>query len=178
MPLIELLDDEVDLTPAKYLAPDLSDLPEAFAAAREQLSRATHSLDGLLPALRYGSDSGAGTGTQIKVSDLIDAGLVELEGDRLRATDGRVDADFLNGFLHSPANTRRSTSASGTFRTDARAARIPQMSAGEQRRYGAAFRAVAEFERRAKELAAAADQAAQMAREGLTSGALAPEEDA
>ncbi|GAB3698612.1 N-6 DNA methylase [Nocardiopsis oceani] len=177
VPLIELLDDEVDLTPAKYLAPDLSDLPEAFETTREQLRRASGALDGLLPALSGGVAPGTVTGTQIKVSDLIDAGLVELEGDRLRATDDRVDADFLNGFLHSPANTRRSTSASGTFRTDARAARIPQMSVEEQRRYGAAFRAVAEFERRAKELAAAADQAAKLAREGLTSGALAPEED-
>lgn len=172
--LIDLLDDEVDLTPGKYLAPDLSDLPGAFASAREQLRRAAAELGGLLPPLEGGT-TGV-TGTQIKVSDLVDAGLVELDGNRLRATDSRVDSDFLNGFLHSSANTRRSTSASGTFRTDVRAARIPQMSVEEQRRYGAAFRAVAELERRAKELSVLADQAARTAREGLTSGVLSPEE--
>lgn len=172
--LIDLLDDEVDLTPGKYLAPDLSDLPGAFEATREQLRRAAAELGGLLPPLGGGAASVAVT--QIKVSDLVDAGLVELDGNRLRATDDRVDTDFLNGFLYSSANTRRSTSASGTFRTDVRAARIPQMGVEEQRRYGAAFRAVAELERRAKELSALADQAAQLAREGLTSGVLAPEE--
>lgn len=172
--LIDLLDDEVDLTPGKYLAPDLSDLPRAFGTAREKLRRAAAELGTLLPPLDGGAASV--TGTQIKVSDLVDAGLVELDGNRLRATDDRVDSDFLNGFLHSSANTRRSTSASGTLRTDVRAARIPQMSVEEQRRYGAAFRAVAELERRAKELSALADQAARTAREGLTSGVLAPEE--
>ncbi|WP_040702245.1 N-6 DNA methylase [Nocardiopsis ganjiahuensis] len=174
VPLIDLLDDEVDLTPAKHLAPDLTDLPRAFEDAREQLRRAATGLGGTLPPLEGGTAPVAGT--QIKVSDLIDAGMVELDGNRLRATDDRVDSDFLNGFLHSPVNTRRSTSASGTFRTDVRAARIPQMGVEEQRRYGAAFRAVAELERRAKELSALADQAARLAREGLTSGALAPEE--
>lgn len=116
-------------------------------------------------------------GPQVRVADLADAGLVDLEGTAPRSTDGRVDTDYLRGFLHSAANTRRSTSASGTHRTEARSARVPRMSTEEQRRYGAAFRAVAEFERRAKELSALAERAAELGREGLTSGMLAPRED-
>ena len=173
--LIDLLDDEVDLTPARHLAPNLDELPEALASAREELHRSAAVLGELLPPLEPGAPGRIGS--EVRVGDLIDAGLAELSGNELRAADERLDTDFLTGFLSSPANTRRSTSASGTHRTDARAARVPKMGVQDQRHYGAAFRSLAEFERHAKELSALAERVAQLAREGLTSGALEPKKD-
>jgi hypothetical protein len=86
----------------------------------------------------------------------------------------QLDTDFLQGFLRSTANTRRSTSASGTYRFDTKGARIPQMAIAEQRRYGAAFRALREFEELTRKMAELSKEAATLARDGLSSGALAP----
>ncbi|NYH50448.1 hypothetical protein HNR06_000037 [Nocardiopsis arvandica] len=172
--LIDLLDEEVDLNPVRHVGPDLSELPGAFAATRAELERLVEELRASLPDLD--AKSAEPLDAQVRVADLVDTGMVEMDGDALRSASEQVDTDFLNGFLRSPANNRRSTSASGTFRTDARAARIPKMGVEEQRRYGAAFRAVADFERRARELSGLAQKAAELAREGLTSGALGPGE--
>ncbi|WP_370012878.1 N-6 DNA methylase [Nocardiopsis sp. LDBS0036] len=171
--LIDLLDEEVDLNPARHVGPDLSQLPSAFAAARAELDRLTEELRTTLPELTAGAAEPFDA--QVRVADLVDAGMAEVDGEALRSVSDQVDTDFLRGFLRSPANNRRSTSASGTFRTDARAARIPKMGVEEQRRYGAAFRSITEFERRAKELSALAQKTADLAREGLTSGALGPD---
>lgn len=173
--LIDLLAEDVDLSPARHVAPDLNEIPEALAGIRANLARLTGELVQLLPAVQTGSAERLEQ--QVRVGDLVDAGLVQLDGERPRAVDQRLDSDFLNGFLTAAANTRRSTSASGTYRTDARAARVPKLEPEEQRRYGAAFRALGEFERRARELSTLADKAAELTREGLTSGALAPEQD-
>ncbi|WP_369696573.1 N-6 DNA methylase [Nocardiopsis sp. YSL2] len=169
--LIGLLDDDVDLTPARHMEPDLEDLPRALAEARAELARTARGLDELLPALSQGPGPWPG---QVRIGDLVDTGLVRLDGERPRAVDGRLDTDFLTGFLTVAANTPRSTSASGTYRSDARSARAPKLEPEEQRRYGSAFRALAEFEKQARELSALA---AQLAKEGLTSGALAPDGD-
>ena len=177
VPLIDLLDDEVDLTPGRYTAPGTKDLPGVLASLREELRRAATGIDALLPEVSAPAAGGAAdrAGTQVRVGDLVDAGLVELEGGVPRAVDDRLDTDFLRGFMAAPANTRRSTSASGTHRTDARSARVPQMGVDDQLRYGAAFRALEEFEHRAKEVASLARRAAELTREGLASGALAPQ---
>ncbi|MGQ4269898.1 hypothetical protein [Nocardiopsis changdeensis] len=92
--------------------------------------------------------------------------------------DERLDGDFLRGFPAAPANALRAAGTGGTHRTDARAARVPQMGPADQRRYGAAFRALEEFERRAEEPAALARKTTELTREGLTSGALVPEDHA
>ncbi|WP_039831543.1 N-6 DNA methylase [Nocardiopsis valliformis] len=173
--LIDLLAEDVDLSPARHVAPDLAEIPEALAGVRADLERLTGELAQLLPVVHAGTAERLVQ--QVRVGDLVDAGLVQLDGEKTRAVDQRLDSDFLNGFLTAAANTRRSTSASGTYRTDARAARVPKLEPEEQRRYGAAFRALGEFERRARELSALADRAAELTREGLTSGALAPEQD-
>ncbi|GAA1086715.1 HsdM family class I SAM-dependent methyltransferase [Nocardiopsis metallicus] len=175
VPLIDLLAEEVDLSPARHVAPDLAEIPEALAEVRADLERLTGELAQLLPIVHAGTAERLEQ--QVRVGDLVDAGLVQLDGEKPRAVDQRLDSDFLNGFLTAAANTRRSTSASGTYRTDARAARVPKLEPEEQRRYGAAFRALGEFERRARELSTLADRAAELTREGLTSGALAPEQD-
>ncbi len=172
--LIDLLGEEVDLSPARHVAPDLAEIPDALAEVRTDLERLTGELAQLLPVVRAGTAERLEQ--QVRIGDLVAAGLVQLDGERPRAVDQRLDSDFLNGFLTAAANIRRSTSASGTYRTDTRSARVPKLEPEEQRRYGAAFRALGEFERRARELSALADKAAELTREGLTSGALAPEE--
>lgn len=88
----------------------------------------------------------------------------------------QLDTDYLQGFLRSTANTRRSTSTSGTFRFDGRGARIPQMDISEQRRYGVAFRSLQEFEERMRKVAELSQAAAVLARDGLGNGALIPED--
>jgi hypothetical protein len=111
------------------------------------------------------------------VSDLLRAGLLTLDGDELAAVDEQLDPDYVRGFAAGAANTRRSTSSSGTFRADLRAARLPRMGIERQRRYGNAFRSLAEFERELGRLASMGDEAARLARDGLTAGALDPPPD-
>jgi hypothetical protein len=103
------------------------------------------------------------------------AGLVAHSGEAepVSASE-QLDTDYLRGFLRSSANVRRSTSLSGTFRLDGRGARVPQMDIAEQRRYGAAFRALREFEECAREVAGLTRRLADLAAEGLGNGALVP----
>lgn len=174
IPLIDLLDDTVDLTPATHIAPDLADYAREYAALRERLLAAAAQLPDLLPALSPGErDPMAGS---LRLAELLEAGMVVQDGAAVRSQSDRVDSDFLNGFLNAPVNTHRSTSASGSFRTEIRAARIPQMGIEEQRRYGAAFRALNELERQATDAAAAVEQAVRIARAGLSDGGLEPEQ--
>jgi hypothetical protein len=48
------------------------------------------------------------------------------------------------------------------------------MDIAEQRRYGAAFRALEEFEERARKVAELSREATELARDGLANGALEP----
>lgn len=111
------------------------------------------------------------------MADLSRAGLVDLADGEPRSTSDQLDTDYLRGFLRSASNNRRSTSSSGSFRLDAKGARVPRMAVEEQRRYGAAFRALREFEEYVAEVARLTEQAGALARDGLTSGALTPPED-
>ncbi|MFD0799931.1 class I SAM-dependent DNA methyltransferase, partial [Streptomonospora algeriensis] len=172
---IDLLDDAVDLTPAQHITRAPVDYAAQYRAARQELDQLLDALGAALPDLT--AESATADVPQVQVSELVKAGLVEFRGDWPVSVSDRVDTDFLHGFLLSPHNTRRSTSASGTFRVDVQGARIPQAGIEEQRRLGAAFKAVAEFEARAKRLAELAEQAASLARSGLATGALGPTED-
>lgn len=173
VPLIDLLDDAVDITPSRWITPATEDFAAAYAEACDTLRTSGARLFGSLPVLTAGS--GETPGAAVRVSELVEAGLAEIEGRRIRSRSDRLDEDFLNGFLYSPENTRRSTSTSGTFRTDARSARIPQMTIEQQRRFGEVFRALEEFERQARLVAESAAEALRVAREGLTSGVLEPD---
>lgn len=171
---IDLLDDTVDLTPAAHIAARLTDFAAEYAATRRAIGEQIAVLSDLLPVLDAGAAGALQDGATVSLSDLARAGLIETSADSAVSTSEQLDTDYLNGFLRSAANNRRSTSASGTFRTDARGARIPQMGIDEQRRYGAAFRALSEFEEHVKKLAELSGRAASLARDGLTGGALAP----
>jgi hypothetical protein len=174
IPRIDLLDDTVDLTPAIHISVRRTDFASKYASARAAIGQQLSSLLSELPPLSADSGSGLLDGATISVADLARAGLIEISGLKSVSISDQLDTDYLNGFLRSAANTRRSTSASGTFRTDTRGSRIPRMALAEQHRYGAAFRSLSEFEQRVRDLAELAQQAVSLARDGLTSGALAP----
>ncbi|MFF9124008.1 N-6 DNA methylase [Streptomyces sp. NPDC014889] len=175
VPLIELLDDVVDLTPGRYVRDSHRDYVAEYQQLRSELAEQVGILAELLPALGAGGRLSAPDGPSVSVADLTRAGLVEYGGAEPVSISDQLDTDFLQGFLRSAANTRRSTSASGTFRLDGKGARVPQMDIAEQRRYGAAFRALQEFEERARRIAELSRDAAALARDGLANGALEPD---
>ncbi|MET8329721.1 N-6 DNA methylase [Streptomyces sp. NPDC005181] len=175
VPLIGLLDDAADLTPGTHVAETHRDYPAEYAALREELTAGLRTLHTLLPQLTPGSGPGTLDATMVSLADLARAGLVDHNdiGEPVSASD-QLDTDYLHGFLRSPANSRRSTSASGSFRLDARGSRIPQMSVEEQRRYGAAFHALQEMEKSTARLVRLSADLTALARDGLTNGALNP----
>ncbi|GHK02368.1 SAM-dependent methyltransferase [Streptomyces sp. Y2F8-2] len=173
--LIELLDDMVDLTPGRHVEGSHRDYAAEYQALQRELAEQVRLLAEPLPTLRAGSGPSTLDGS-VSVADLARAGLVEYGDPEPVSASDQLDTDFLQGFLRSAANTRRSTSASGTFRLDGKGARVPQMDIAEQRRYGAAFRALQEFEERARRLAELSREAAALARDGLCNGALAPDD--
>lgn len=176
VPLIELLDDTVDLTPGAHLRPRHRDFPEEYAALREEVEKRIARLVAVLPALAEGGEPGSLDGATTSIADLARAGLVGYEDSEPVSASDQLDTDYLQGFLRSSANTRRSTSASGTHRLDTRGARLPRMGIDEQRRYGSAFRSLSAFEQDAREIGELSRQLADLARDGLTTGGLVPED--
>ncbi|KUN22135.1 N-6 DNA methylase [Streptomyces antibioticus] len=176
VPLIELLDDTVDLTPGSHLRSRHRDYPAEYVALRKDLEDQIRQLAALLPELAAGGGPGSLDGATTSVADLARAGLVAYEGPEPVSASEQLDTDYLQGFLRSSSNARRSTSASGTYRFDGKGSRIPRMGIDEQRRYGAAFRAVSAFEEGMRKVDELSRQLAEVARDGLATGALAPEE--
>ncbi|MFQ3556689.1 N-6 DNA methylase [Streptomyces gramineus] len=176
VPLIELLDDAVDLTPGRHVEESHRDYATEYQALRQEVAEQVRLLADLLPTLTAGVGPSTLEGPSVSVADLARAGLVEYGDPELVSVSDQLDTDYLRGFLRSAANTRRSTSASGTYRLDGKGARIPQMDIAEQRRYGAAFRALQEFEERARRVAELTKQAAALARDGLGNGTLSPQD--
>ncbi|MFI7239456.1 N-6 DNA methylase [Streptomyces cyaneofuscatus] len=173
--LIDLLDNEVDLTPSRYVREPEPDYAVEYAKLREDLDTRLRRLRVLLPELPpRGRADALADGVPVAVSDLLAAGLVSLDGDELTSVSDQLDPDYVRGFASSAANVRRSTSSSGTFRAELQAARLPRMDVERQRRYGDAFRSLGSFERELAELASMGDRAARLARDGLTGGALDP----
>ncbi|MFF8710625.1 N-6 DNA methylase [Streptomyces sp. NPDC015184] len=173
---IELLDDTVDLTPGSHLRSRHRDYSGEYTALRRELEDQIRRLAALLPELAVGCGPGPSGGATTGIADLVGAGLVAYEGSEPVSASDQLDTDYLQGFLRSSVNTRRSTSASGTYRLDARSSRIPRMGIDEQRRYGAAFRAVSEFEEGMRKADELSRRLAEVARDGLATGALTPEE--
>ncbi|MER7485650.1 N-6 DNA methylase [Streptomyces sp. NPDC126497] len=174
VPQIDLLDDLVDLTPSRHVEESHRDYATEYDTLRRELTEQVRRLAELLPALVAGEGAGALDGPSVSVADLIRAGLVEHADPEPVSVSDQLDTDFLQGFLHSAANSRRSTTASGTFRLDSKGARVPQMDITAQRGYGAAFHALREFEERSRRVAELSRQIAALARDGLSNGALKP----
>ena len=171
--LIELLDDTVDLSPPHHLAARAQGNLCDYRSLHTEIAGVLAELDAALPQLAEGTtDVDHGT---VRLGDLAAAGLIELSQGDPQALSDQLDTDFLNGFLHSPANRARATSSSGTHRTDARSASVPRLRPEDQRRYGDAFRALNHAEQQATRLASLVTRAADLARAGLTTGALDPD---
>ncbi|MFE8013075.1 N-6 DNA methylase [Streptomyces antibioticus] len=173
--LIELLDDTVDLTPGSHLRSRHRDYPGEYAALRKELEDQVRRLAAILPELAAGGGPGSLDGATTSVADLARAGLVAYNGPEPVSASEQLDTDYLQGFLRSSANVRRSTSASGTYRFDGRGSRVPRMGIDEQRRYGTAFRALTAFEEGMRKVDELSRQLAEVARDGLATGALTPE---
>ncbi|WP_031088649.1 HsdM family class I SAM-dependent methyltransferase [Streptomyces sp. NRRL WC-3549] len=176
VPLIELLDDAVDLTPGSHLRLPDRDYPGEYTALRKELEDRIRRLAARLPELAPGAGPGSLDGATTNVADLARAGLVAYDGPEPVSASEQLDTDFLQGFLRSSVNARRSTSASGTHRLDTRGSRIPRMGIDDQRRYGSAFQALSEFEEDMRKVDELSRRLAEVARDGLATGALAPEE--
>ncbi|MEU3949917.1 N-6 DNA methylase [Streptomyces sp. NPDC029526] len=94
----------------------------------------------------------------------------------LRPDPSALDAWFVAGFLRGTANHRRASSyASTATRLDVRRLRLPRLPLDEQRRYGARFRALDEFERALRRAARLGDELVRGMYDGLTSGTVAPD---
>ncbi|GII31102.1 HsdM family class I SAM-dependent methyltransferase [Planotetraspora mira] len=94
----------------------------------------------------------------------------------LRVDPERLDPYFLAGVLGSSANARTSTvqTTGTTGRVDIRRARMPRLPIEEQRRYGVAFRRMAEFESALRSSVALGEEMARLLADGTADGTLVP----
>ncbi|MDN0200876.1 N-6 DNA methylase [Streptomyces sp. S.PNR 29] len=94
----------------------------------------------------------------------------------LRPDPAALDAWFLAGFLRGTANNRQASSyASTATRLDVRRLQLPRLPLDEQRRYGARFRALDEFERVLRLAGRLGEQLVRGMYDGLTDGTVAPD---
>ncbi|MFE2277289.1 N-6 DNA methylase [Streptomyces sp. NPDC059454] len=93
----------------------------------------------------------------------------------LRPDPEVLDAWFLAGFLRGTANHRQAGGhASTATRLDVRRLRLPRLAPAEQRRHGACFRALDEFERALRQAGRLGEQLVRGMYDGLTDGSIAP----
>ncbi|QHC29864.1 N-6 DNA methylase [Streptomyces sp. HF10] len=94
----------------------------------------------------------------------------------LRPDPTALDPWFLAGFLRGTANNRQASSyASTATRLDVRRLQLPRLPLEEQRRYGARFHALDEFERTLRHASRLGDQLVRGMYDGLTDGTVAPD---
>ncbi|MEV6115763.1 N-6 DNA methylase [Streptomyces sp. NPDC052109] len=94
----------------------------------------------------------------------------------LRPDRAALDPWFLAGFLRGTANNRQASSyASTATRLDVRRLQLPRLPLDEQRRYGARFRALDEFERALRHTSRLGEQLVRGMYDGLTDGTVAPD---
>ncbi|MEY9991908.1 hypothetical protein ABIE67_003940 [Streptomyces sp. V4I8] len=94
----------------------------------------------------------------------------------LRPDPTALDPWFLAGFLRGTANNRQASSyASTATRLDVRRLQLPRLPFDEQRRYGARFRALDEFERVLRQAGRLGEQLVRGMYDGLTDGTVAPD---
>ncbi|MFF5146226.1 N-6 DNA methylase [Streptomyces sp. NPDC013157] len=94
----------------------------------------------------------------------------------LRPDRTALDPWFLVGFLRGTANNRQASSyASTATRLDVRRLQLPRLPLDEQRRYGARFRALDEFERALRHASRLGEHLVRGMYDGLTDGTVAPD---
>ncbi|WP_030040958.1 N-6 DNA methylase [Streptomyces resistomycificus] len=93
----------------------------------------------------------------------------------LRPDPSALDPWFLAGFLRGTANNRQASSyASTATRLDVRRLQLPRLPLDEQRRYGARFRALDDFEQALRHAGRLGEQLVRGMYDGLTDGTVAP----
>ncbi|MEU9407143.1 N-6 DNA methylase [Streptomyces sp. NPDC048281] len=94
----------------------------------------------------------------------------------LRPDPAALDPWFLAGFLRGTANNRQASSyASTATRLDVRRLQLPRLPLTEQRRYGARFRALDEFERTLRRASRLGEHLVRGMYDGLTDGTVTPD---
>ncbi|MGW1210838.1 N-6 DNA methylase [Streptomyces sp. NPDC002499] len=94
----------------------------------------------------------------------------------LRPDPAALDPWFLAGFLRGTANNRQASSyASTATRLDVRRLQLPRLPLDEQRRYGARFRALDDFDRALRNAGRLGEQLVRGMYDGLTDGTVAPD---
>ncbi|MBT2480559.1 N-6 DNA methylase [Streptomyces sp. ISL-94] len=118
-----------------------------------------------------------GGATVARVVDAATAGAVPGRGlQLLRPDPAALDPWFLAGFLRGTANNRRASShASTATRLDVRRLQVPRLPPAEQQRYGARFRALAEFEDALRLAGRLGEQLVQGLYDGLSDGTVTPD---
>ncbi|MFF1280932.1 N-6 DNA methylase [Streptomyces sp. NPDC058299] len=142
--------------------------PSGMLPESEEEAVLTETGDIVVPVL--------GGGSVARVIDEATAGaalgrnLVLLRPDR-----AALDPWFLAGFLRGTANNRQASSyASTATRLDVRRLQLPRLPLEEQRRYGARFRALDEFERALRHASRLGEQLVRGMYDGLTDGTVLP----
>ncbi|RSM79224.1 SAM-dependent methyltransferase [Amycolatopsis sp. WAC 01375] len=188
--IIDLLDEEIDLSPLRYQARD-EHAGEAFLEVRKRF-------DGIrpeLPSLAVSDEKPAFT----TIGELLKSGLLIVpesveEGDvvaspavpayvhsgetvtveptmsKYRTDPERLDAAFLAGCLRAAGQVAPTSST----RIDLKRTRIPRLPIETQRAYGAAFTRLAAFEDALREAAESGLELVRLGLTGLTEGQLRP----
>ncbi|MGW1531288.1 N-6 DNA methylase [Streptomyces aureus] len=117
-----------------------------------------------------------GGGSVVRVVDGTTAGAVLGRNlVLLRPDPAALDPWFLAGFLRGSANNRQASSyASTATRLDVRRLQLPRLPLDEQRRYGARFHALDEFERALRHAGRLGDLFVRGMYDGLTDGTVPP----
>ncbi|GIH33734.1 N-6 DNA methylase [Microbispora amethystogenes] len=246
VPLVDLLDEDVDLTPARYLSTAADDVSqERLTGARDRLGELIDRVSGLLPGVAgppqedlvlvplpelvrrgmlalgptglaegpeppYGLpvltaedvlEGRAATGARragekavvtrpgdVVVPQVVAAPVARVltTGDALlgpylsllRPDPEALDPYFLAGFVCASINVRHYSTMSSRYRVDVRRAEVPLLPMAEQRRYGEAFRRLADFRAALREAAALGEDLARLVADGLTHGVVGPGEPA
>ncbi|MEV6980483.1 N-6 DNA methylase [Sphaerisporangium sp. NPDC051017] len=248
VPVIDLLDEDVDLTPSRYLSVSAEDLsPERVTGQRDRMADLLRLAATLVPAvesateeeelvlvpltelvrrgmltvehqslLKPGEASDVPDGLRVLMpEDILDDRpptgttpgvpvhheIVVRRGDvvvphmvhrptarfvveggailgprvsLLRTDPEQLDPHFVAGFVASSINARHYTTLASRAQVDVRRADIPLLPIAEQRRYGEAFRRLAEFEASLRQAAALGEDLIQLISDGLTHGSVRP----
>ncbi|MFC7276770.1 class I SAM-dependent DNA methyltransferase [Paractinoplanes rhizophilus] len=96
----------------------------------------------------------------------------------LRCDPQAMDPWFVAGYLRSSTNERQAgtSSSSGSLRFDVRRAQVPRIPIDEQRRHGAVFRQMQQFDDAIRDAAALSEELTRHTADGLANGLVTTEE--